>query len=53
MAEMEVDDVLGTVTLPVGARFDPGGIGKGLAVDLVTETALAVGALRASERSHA
>jgi thiamine biosynthesis lipoprotein len=36
-------DVLG-VRLPAGARFDPGGIGKGLAADLVVERLLALGA---------
>ncbi len=34
----------GTVTLPAGVRFDPGGIGKGLAADLVTAELLATGA---------
>ena len=32
------------VRLPAGTAFDPGGIGKGLAVDLVTEMLLAAGA---------
>ena len=36
-------DVLG-VRLPAGARFDPGGIGKGLAADLVVEHLVALGA---------
>jgi thiamine biosynthesis lipoprotein len=33
-----------TVTLPAGARFDPGGIGKGLAADLVADELRAFGA---------
>ena len=33
-----------TVTLPSGVRFDPGGIGKGLAADIVTEEMIAAGA---------
>ncbi len=33
-----------TVTLPLGLGFDPGGIGKGLAADLVTGELLAAGA---------
>jgi FAD:protein FMN transferase len=33
-----------TVTLPLGVGFDPGGIGKGLAADLVTAELLAAGA---------
>jgi thiamine biosynthesis lipoprotein len=32
------------VTLPAGTRFDPGGIGKGLAADIVTEEMIAAGA---------
>lgn len=32
------------VTLPAGTGFDPGGIGKGLAADIVTREALAAGA---------
>jgi thiamine biosynthesis lipoprotein len=34
----------GVVRLPHGAGFDPGGIGKGLAADLVAEELLAAGA---------
>jgi thiamine biosynthesis lipoprotein len=38
-------DVAGrTVRLPAGTAFDPGGIGKGLAADLVTTELLAAGA---------
>lgn len=33
----EVDDQAGTITRPVGAGFDTGGIGKGLAADLIAE----------------
>ncbi len=39
-----VDPVLSTVTLPRGVGFDPGGIGKGLAADLVVAELLAEGA---------
>ena len=37
-------DQRGTVTLPAHVQFDPGGIGKGLAADIVTEELLAAGA---------
>lgn len=40
--EIEVGD--GWVRLPAGVGFDPGGIGKGLAADLVTELLLDAGA---------
>lgn len=43
-AGVVVDRVAGTVTLPPGVRFDPGGIGKGLAADLVVTELLASGA---------
>ena len=39
-----IDDVVGAVTLPPGVRLDPGGIGKGLAADLVAEELMARGA---------
>jgi FAD:protein FMN transferase len=39
-----VDPVLSTVTLPRGVGFDPGGIGKGFAADLVVAELLAEGA---------
>ena len=39
-----VDEVAGTVTMPEGVGFDPGGIGKGLAADLVVGGLLAAGA---------
>lgn len=42
LAAMEVDDAAGTVRLRVG--FDPGGIGKGLAADLVATELVAAGA---------
>lgn len=34
---IEIDKIAGTVRLPLGVRFDPGGIGKGLAADLIVE----------------
>lgn len=39
-----LDPWLPAVTLPAGVTFDPGGIGKGLAADLVVESLLAAGA---------
>jgi thiamine biosynthesis lipoprotein len=39
-----IDRVVGSVRVPAGARFDPGGIGKGLAADLVAEECMARGA---------
>ena len=36
-ARIAVDASTATIRLPVGASFDPGGIGKGLAADLVVE----------------
>lgn len=42
--QIRVDARAGTVGLPAGARFDPGGIGKGLAADLVVADALRAGA---------
>jgi thiamine biosynthesis lipoprotein len=39
-----VDQVLSTVTLPRGVGFDPGGIGKGYAADLVVAELLVEGA---------
>jgi thiamine biosynthesis lipoprotein len=39
-----VDERCGTVALPAGVGFDPGGIGKGLAADLVVAELLAGGA---------
>jgi thiamine biosynthesis lipoprotein len=43
-AGIEVDPVLSAVRLPAGTGLDPGGIGKGLAADLVTADLLATGA---------
>jgi thiamine biosynthesis lipoprotein len=39
-----VDSARSTVTIPDGVRFDPGGIGKGLAADLITMALLDAGA---------
>jgi thiamine biosynthesis lipoprotein len=39
-----IDDGAGTVQFPIGLGFDPGGIGKGLAADLVTAGLLERGA---------
>jgi thiamine biosynthesis lipoprotein len=39
-----VDPVTSTVIVPTGVRFDPGGIGKGLAADLVAAELLGAGA---------
>jgi thiamine biosynthesis lipoprotein len=39
-----VDPLASTVTIPQGVRFDPGGIGKGLAADLVAERLIRAGA---------
>jgi thiamine biosynthesis lipoprotein len=38
-----IDHAIGAVTLPPDVRFDPGGIGKGLAADLTVETLLDAG----------
>jgi len=38
---LRLDAALGTATLTGGAAFDPGGIGKGLAADIVTAESLA------------
>ena len=46
-AGIELDPEHSTVMLPAGARFDPGGIGKGLAADLVADALLDAGALGA------
>jgi thiamine biosynthesis lipoprotein len=43
-ASVALDARLHAVTLPVGTSIDPGGIGKGLAADLVAEELLAAGA---------
>ena len=41
---IELDRDTGIARLPAGVGFDPGGIGKGLATDLVADEALAAGA---------
>lgn len=41
---IEVDEAAGTVRIPVGVGFDPGGIGKGLAADIVAEELMDLGA---------
>jgi thiamine biosynthesis lipoprotein len=41
---LTVDERAGTITLPFGVGFDPGGIGKGLAADLVVDDLLRGGA---------
>jgi FAD:protein FMN transferase len=41
---IEVDEDAGTVRIPVGVGFDPGGVGKGLAADLVAEALCDLGA---------
>src|SRR4029077_10096858 len=43
-AGIEIDESAATALVPVGARLDVGGIGKGLAADLVVDEALAAGA---------
>ena len=42
--DIDVDPDDRIVTLPAGARFDPGGIGKGLAADLVADELRSFGA---------
>jgi FAD:protein FMN transferase len=44
-AGIELDPEHSAVTLPAGVSFDPGGIGKGLAADLVADALLDAGAL--------
>jgi thiamine biosynthesis lipoprotein len=44
---IRIDRVSSTVTLPSGVGFDPGGIGKGLAADLVVNVLRSRGALGA------
>lgn len=44
VAEVEVDAEASVVRIPVGTALDPGGIGKGLAADLVVDHLLARGA---------
>ena len=40
---LDIDEVASTATLPIGERWDLGGIGKGFAADLVTEDLAARG----------
>ena len=47
-AGVVVDRVVGAITLPAGVRIDLGGIGKGLAADMVSEMLLDQGACGAS-----
>ena len=42
--ELEMFESLPAVVIPAGSRFDPGGIGKGLAADMVCERLLELGA---------
>ncbi len=42
-SEIEIDDARARVRLPRGTAFDPGGIGKGMAADLVVAELLAFG----------
>lgn len=42
--EIEIDDLAGTIRLPHGTAFDPGGIGKGLAADLIATELIDLGA---------
>jgi len=41
---IEINDEFGTVTLPWGTGFDPGGVGKGLAADMIVDELMAAGA---------
>jgi thiamine biosynthesis lipoprotein len=43
-ARVDVDEQLRMITLPRGVGFDPGGIGKGYAADIVTDELIAAGA---------
>lgn len=43
-ADIEIDPELSIIRLPVGVGIDPGGIGKGLAADMVVEQLLRDGA---------
>ena len=43
-ADIVIDPDARTVSLPAGTRFDPGGIGKGLAADLVADELRSFGA---------
>jgi thiamine biosynthesis lipoprotein len=43
-ARMTLDEQARTITVPAGVGIDPGGIGKGLAADIVAEELVAAGA---------
>lgn len=43
-AGLHLDPIVGSVALPRGVRLDPGGIGKGLAADLVATELVSAGA---------
>ena len=43
-AQIEIDEIARTVSLPPGVELDPGGIGKGMAADVVTAELLDAGA---------
>ena len=45
VADVEIDESNSTVTLPVGVGLDAGGIGKGLAADLIATRAMELGAM--------
>jgi len=42
--DIEINDEFGTITLPWGTGFDPGGIGKGLAADMIVDELISAGA---------
>ncbi|MFZ8997467.1 MAG: FAD:protein FMN transferase, partial [Ilumatobacteraceae bacterium] len=42
--DVDVDETSGVVTLPLGTSLDPGGLGKGLAADLVVDDLMSRGA---------
>ncbi|MEN8237910.1 MAG: FAD:protein FMN transferase [Actinomycetota bacterium] len=44
MSQIQIDAVHGRIRVPEGLGFDPGGIGKGLAADIVAESLIASGA---------
>ena len=47
MDGVEIDRATNTIRLPLGVRIDPGGIGKGLAADIVAEELQTAGVTRA------
>ena len=42
LADVQIDEVNGTALVPSGVALDPGGIGKGLAAELIASKALAL-----------